>query len=76
MENIFKGPLGVLVSIDFTTVEIWTTGGLVTHYLLFVMELRRRRVHFSGCTANPQDYWMKQIARNVTDSFDGFLNGK
>jgi putative transposase len=51
-------------------------GGLVTYYLLFVMELRTRRVHFAGCTPNPDDVWMKQIARNLTDSLDGFLNGK
>ncbi len=43
----------VLASIDFTTVEVWTKGGLVTYYLLFVMELRSRRVHFAGCTSNP-----------------------
>lgn len=29
----------VLAAIDFTTIEVWTKGGLVTFYLLFVMEL-------------------------------------
>ena len=38
----------VLAAIDFTTVEVWTKGGLVTFYLLFVMELKTRRVHFAG----------------------------
>jgi putative transposase len=28
----------VLASVDFTTIEVWTKGGLVTVYLLFVME--------------------------------------
>jgi hypothetical protein len=66
----------VLGKIDFTTIEVWTTGGLVTFYLLLVMEIVTRRVHFAGCTPNPDDLWMMQIARNVTDAEDGFLQGK
>ena len=45
----------VLGAIDFTTIEVWTKGGLVTFYLLFVMELATRRVHFAGCTPNPDE---------------------
>ena len=66
----------VLGAIDFTTIEVWTKGGLVTFYLLFVMEIATRRVHFAGCTPNPDDRWMMQIARNLTDAEDGFLKGK
>lgn len=66
----------VLGAIDFTTIEVWTKGGLVTYYLLFVMELATRRVHFAGCTPNPDGPWMQQIARNLTDVEDGFLRGK
>ena len=62
-------------AIDFTTVEVWTKGGLVTYYLLFVMEVATRRVHFAGCTTNPDELWMKQIARNLIDPFEGFLRG-
>ena len=40
------------------------------------MEVATRRVHFVGCTPNPNERWMKQIARNLTDPFDGFLLGK
>jgi transposase InsO family protein len=65
----------VLGAVDFTTIEVWTKGGLVTFYLLFVMEVATRRVHFAGDTANPGEAWMRQIARNLTDSFDGFLLG-
>jgi putative transposase len=32
-----------------------------------------RRVHLAGCTTNPHEAWMKQVARNLTDSGDGFL---
>ena len=42
-------------------------------YLLFVMKPTTRRVYFAGCTPNPNEDWMKQIARNLTDGFDGFL---
>jgi hypothetical protein len=66
----------VLGATDFTTIEVWTKGGLVTIYLLFVMEVGTRRVHFAGSTTNPAEAWMKQIARNLTDNFDGFLLGK
>jgi len=66
----------LLGAIDFTTIEVWTKGGLVTFYLLFVMELATRRVHFAGCTPNPDEAWMMQIARNLTDAEDGFPKGK
>ncbi len=66
----------VLGAIDFTTMEVWTKGGLVTYYLLFVMEIATRRIHFAGCTPNPDGPWMQQIARNLTDVEDGFLKGK
>jgi putative transposase len=65
-----------LAAIDFTTVEVWTKGGLVTFYLLFVMEIATRRVHFAGCTTNPDGIWMKQMTRNLIDCEDGFLIGK
>jgi putative transposase len=72
-KTFLKAHWDCLASIDFTTIEVWTKGGLVTYYLLFVMEVATRRVHFAGCTVNPTEAWMKQIARNLTDSFDGFL---
>jgi len=74
--TFLKAHWEVLAAIDFTTIEVWTRSGLVTFYLLFVMELKTRRVHFAGCTPHPSECWMKQIARNLTDSCDGFLLGK
>jgi putative transposase len=71
-----KAHWDVLAAIDFTTIEIWTTRGLVTYYLLFVMELNTRRVHLAACTPTLGDDFMKQIARNLTDPFDGFLTEK
>lgn len=40
------------------------------------MELKTRRVHFAGCTANPHEGWIKNMARELTNHEDGFLNGK
>ncbi|MCB1652954.1 MAG: integrase core domain-containing protein [Pseudomonadales bacterium] len=74
--TFLKAQWDVLAAIDFTTIEVWTKSGLVTFYLLFVMELKTRRVHFAGCTLNPDSQWMKQIARNLTNAEDGFLVGK
>ena len=75
-KTFLKSHWDVLAAIDFTTVEVWTKGGLVTFYLLFVMELKTRRVHSAACTATLGDDFMKQIARNLTDPFDGFLKDK
>jgi hypothetical protein len=50
--------------------------GLITFYLLVVMELASRRVHFAGTTVSPEDQWMKQIARNLSVADEGFLVGK
>ena len=74
--TFLKAHWDVLASIDFTTIDVWTKGGLVTFYLLFVMELKSRHVHFAGCTTSPDTAWMKQVARNLIDAEDGFIKGK
>jgi putative transposase len=75
-KDFIKAHWPTLSALDFTTVEVWTSRGLVTFYLLFVMNLKTRRVHFAGCTPNPAGPWMEQVARNLTDCEDGFLNGQ
>ena len=62
--TFLKAHWDVMASIDFTTVEVWTKRGLTTVYLLFVMELKTRRVQFAGCTTHPNEAWMKTIASN------------
>ena len=74
--TFIKAHWEVLAAVDFKTLEVWTKGGLVTFYLLFVMELKTRRVHFVGSTTHPHEAWMKQAARELTAFDDGFLNGK
>jgi putative transposase len=66
----------VLAATDFFTVEVATWHGLVTYYVLVVMELATRRVHVVGITPYPTAAFMQQCARQLTDPFDMFLVGK
>jgi putative transposase len=66
----------VLAATDFFTVEVATWRGLVTYYVLVVMELATRRVQMAGITSHPTAAFMQQCARQLTDPFDGFLLGK
>jgi putative transposase len=75
-KTFLKAHWHVLAAVDFTTIEVWGLKGLVTMYLLFVMEVATRRVHCAGCTTSPEEAWMKQVARNLTAADDGFLQGK
>jgi putative transposase len=66
----------VLAAMDFFTVEVATWHGLVTYYVLLVMDLATRRVQVAGITPHPTATFMQQCARQLTDPFDGFLMGK
>ena len=65
-----------MAAIEFTSVEAWCRHRLVTVYELFVIELKGRRVHFAGITSNPDEAWVRQIGRNLTDPVDGFFRDK
>jgi hypothetical protein len=62
------------VAADFFTTEVWTVRGLVTYYRVFVIELHSRRVHLLGSTPHPDEAFMLQIARHLTDAADGVLD--
>ena len=49
-----------MLACDFFTVETLWLGRL---YVLFFLELGTRRVHLAGCTANPDERWTAQQAR-------------
>ena len=68
-----KAHWGAICATDFFTVEVLTLGGLVRYYVLFVIDLRTRRVEIAGIVHQPYGTWMAQVARNLTDSVDGFL---
>jgi putative transposase len=62
-----------IAATDLFTVEVLTLAGLVRHLVLFVIKMRR--VQIAGIVRQPHGTWMRQIARNLTDSVDGFLQG-
>jgi transposase InsO family protein len=51
------------VACDFFTVD---TVMLRRYYVLFFIELDRRRVHLAGITTNPTGAWTSQAARSFT----------
>ena len=63
----------VLGAVDFTTIEVWTRGGLVTFYILVAMRVATRRIEIAGVTLNPDAAWVQQMGRNLTDCYDGFF---
>ncbi len=56
-----------IVATDFFTVD---TVLCRRFYVLFVIELERRVVHLLGVTANPNERWVTQVARNFTSALD------
>jgi hypothetical protein len=74
-KEFLRTHLEVLAAADFFSVELWTALGLVRYHVLFVIRLATREVHIAGIIPEPDGPWMKQMARNLTDGLDGFLNG-
>ena len=64
---------GVIAATDFFSVEVLTLKGLVRYFVLFVIDLKTRRVVIAGISSRPDGAWMQQVARNLADAHDGFL---
>lgn len=73
--TFLKAHWGAIAAMDFFTVEVLTAGGLIRYFVLFVIDLKTRRVEIAGICHQPHNEWMKQVARNLTDVVDGFLRG-
>jgi putative transposase len=60
-----------LTAADFLSVEVYTIKGLATYYVHFFIDIASRSVHIAGITPHPDNRWMMQVARNVTDAENG-----
>lgn len=58
---------------DFFTVEVLTPLGIVRYSVLFVMRLATRRVEILGVVRDPDDTWMRNVARGTIDAVYGCL---
>jgi transposase InsO family protein len=74
--TFIKAHLGVIVGMDFFTVEAVTWLGVVRYHVLFAIDIASRNVEILGIAVNPGGPWMEQMARNLVDALDGFLLGK
>jgi len=74
--TFLKSHWEVLAATDFFTIEVMTLRGLVRYHVLFVIEQCTRCVEIAGIVPEPDGRWMEQVARNLTDAFDGFLRDK
>jgi transposase InsO family protein len=72
-DTFLKAHWGAITAADFFSLEIITRAGLVRYFVLFVIDLKTRRVEVAGIIQQPYGEWMKQMARNLTDVVDGFL---
>ena len=74
-KTFIQAHLGALAAMDFFNVEVLSLAGIVRYSVLFVIELKTRRVHIAGIARHVHSAWMMQVARKLTDGVDGFLRG-
>ena len=60
-KTFLKAHWGQIAATDFFATEVWTPLGLKTDYVLFVIDLKTRRVQVAGITMHPTDSFMAQV---------------
>ncbi len=65
-----------LTAIDFFTAEVYTLKGLTRYMVLVAIDYATRKVEIVGIIEQAHDDWLKQIGKNLTDPFCGFLKEK
>ena len=71
-KTFLKAHWGAICATDFFTVEVVTWRGLARYFVLFVIDLKTRRIEVAGISPAPDGPWMSQIARNLTDIESSF----
>jgi len=74
--EFIKSHWDVLIACDFFTIELLVSHKLVRCTVFFVIELSTRKVFYAPIKLQPDGAYMKQVAKILTDSEDGFLQGK
>ena len=74
--EFIKSHWDVLAACDFFTIELLVGRKLVRCTVFFVIELATRKVFFAPIKLQPDGAYMKQVAKILTDSEGGFLQGK
>jgi hypothetical protein len=74
-KRFMKSHWDTLCACNFFSVEALGITGTVRYMVFFVIEIKSRAVEVVGIAVDPDEAWMKQVARNLTDPVDGFLRG-
>jgi len=74
--EFIKSHWEVLAACDFFTIELLVGRKLVRCTVFFVMELATRKVFYTPIKLQPDGAYMKQVAKLLVDSENGFLQGK
>jgi len=72
-ETFLRSHWGAITATDFFSVEALSVRGLLRYLVLFVIDLKTRRIEIAGIVRDPNGNWMQQVARNLIDADDGFL---
>lgn len=74
-KRFLRNHLSVISAADFFTTEVWTPHGLVRYLSFFVINIAKREVRIvhTGCQVNGEV--MCNLARELTNDFDGLLRG-
>jgi putative transposase len=68
-DDFVRRHAATLWACDFFTKKVWTLGGPVSFFVLFVIHIGTRRVHIAGMTAHPNEQWMAEQAGQVAQFF-------
>jgi putative transposase len=72
-KQFIKAHWDSLCGCDFFAVETLGLTGTVRYMVSFVIVVKTRAVEIAGIATSPDGTWIEQMARNLTDSVDGFL---
>src|SRR5262249_35850909 len=71
-DTFLRAHWGAIAAADFFSVEVLTARGFLRHLVLFVIDLKSRRIEIAGIVRDPNGGWMQQVARNQSMLTTGF----